>query len=130
MSKLVFMPSSAPHKTRNSDTMEMALFAISPMGSMKKMHTQAMRTPVLKDAIAKAHDHPFGDLGKEAAFDDAAEAEADDRDERGGYHRHPYRHTFAECHFIHTPLFYYVAPSGPPVILPADFRRRDGKPSH
>ena len=59
----------------------------------------------------EAHDHPFGDLGKEAAFDDAAEAEADDRDERGGYHRHPYRHTFAECHFIHTPLFLCLAPS-------------------
>ena len=53
MSKLVFIPRRAPVKTRSSDTMDMALLAISPIGGMKKMHTAAMLTPQVNDATAR-----------------------------------------------------------------------------
>lgn len=47
------MPSRAPHSTSSSDTMEMALLAISPMGGMKNRQIAAMATPQEKEAMAR-----------------------------------------------------------------------------
>lgn len=47
------MPSSAPQRTSSSDTIEMALLAISPFGGMMNKQTQAISTPQVNDATAK-----------------------------------------------------------------------------
>lgn len=52
MSKDVLMPSNAPARIRNSDTMDMALLAISPTGGMTNKHTAAISAPQEKEAIA------------------------------------------------------------------------------
>ena len=42
MSKLVLMPRRAPVRTRSSDTIDMALLAISPIGGMKKIQYKTL----------------------------------------------------------------------------------------
>lgn len=49
----------------------------------------------------EAHQDPLPYLGGEGAFDDTAEAKADDRDDQGRHHRHPNGDAFHKLYFIH-----------------------------
>jgi len=54
--------------------------------------TYSERDESLKDADDdESHYDPFGDLGKQVAFDDSTEAESDDGDDDGGDYRNPHR---------------------------------------
>ena len=49
----------------------------------------------------EAHKNPLPYLGGEGAFDDTAEAEADDGDGQSSHHRHPDGDTFDKRNLIH-----------------------------
>lgn len=49
----------------------------------------------------ESHNDPLGDLGKQVAFDDLAEAKSDDGDDDGGNYCYPHRKSFDEFCLFH-----------------------------